>query len=242
MDILYVVGNGSTWQNNELRYSLRSIEKNGVNVGRVYLVGHMPGFVSDLVRYIPCRDPYKQKHKNILYKTLFAVAHSDIDSHFLVSSDDHFYIKTTDFDKLPVYYRKEEIPRVAISQGSSYCKSLSDTRALLERYGFSIYQTNPHCNTHWNVDIYNRYLPMFERCMKLPYGGEMNCVMGNLLIHEGATPQHFIDAKLSGGILEEELENKIRRTNCISSVPDIENTFLSEWLKKEFPNKCIYEK
>lgn len=37
MDILYVIGRGSKWENNELRYSLRSLEKNGINVGNIFI-------------------------------------------------------------------------------------------------------------------------------------------------------------------------------------------------------------
>ena len=46
MDILYVVGRGSTWNNNELKYSLRSIAKNGINVDRVFIVGYIPDFIN----------------------------------------------------------------------------------------------------------------------------------------------------------------------------------------------------
>ena len=44
MDILYVVGTGSKWDNNELRYSLRSIDKYGINIDRVFIVGTKPDF------------------------------------------------------------------------------------------------------------------------------------------------------------------------------------------------------
>ena len=57
MDILYVIGKGSEWNNNELRFSLRSIAKYGKNIDRVFIVGYKPDFVSDEVTFIPCDDP-----------------------------------------------------------------------------------------------------------------------------------------------------------------------------------------
>ena len=57
MDILYCIGEGSKWNNNELRYSLRSLEKFGKNVGNIYMVGYNPGFLSDEVTFINCPCP-----------------------------------------------------------------------------------------------------------------------------------------------------------------------------------------
>lgn len=97
MDILYIVGTGSTWVNNELKYSLRSIAKNGINVDRVFIVGYIPRFINqENVVCIPADDPTKVKHYNMLYKIGLAIEKTDIgknnDGKFLVSSDDHFYI------------------------------------------------------------------------------------------------------------------------------------------------------
>jgi len=39
VDVVYPLSNGSHWDNNELRYSLRSLEKYALNLGRVFVVG-----------------------------------------------------------------------------------------------------------------------------------------------------------------------------------------------------------
>lgn len=246
MDILYVVGKGSSWQNNELRYSLRSIALNGGNVGRVFLVGYKPDFVSDEVHFLPCDDPYPyaERHKNILRKVIKAIEETDIAPHFLISSDDHFYIKQTDFDALPVYYRKESIPD-GIPFGKEfnpYFHSLVETREMLLRHGMTTFQTNPHCNTHFDADVYRANKALFDECFKLPHGGEMNCVMGNLLIAAGYKSELFNDCKLSGNIHAAEWAQRIGESNCVSGVPRIGMTYLGNWLVRHFPNKCHYEK
>lgn len=242
MDILYVVGTGSEWNNNELRYSLRSIAKNGKNIGRVFLVGFKPEWVSDKVIHIPCDDPYGQPHKNILHKVLTAAYNSKIDSHFLISSDDHYYVKQTDFNKLPVYYREKTIPENVRDRWSIYCNSLHDTRSILLEKGLTIYQTNPHCNTHFDVGIYEKYKNIFDLCMWIPNGGELNCVMGNLLIKEGWKAAPFKDAKLSSRLSLAEVEYIAKECECLSSVPNIEQSALAKYLEKEFNKKSIYEK
>lgn len=242
MDILYVVGRGSDWNNNELRYSLRSIAKYGKHIGRVFLVGYKPDFVNDKVIHIPCEDPFPVKHNNILYKVLYAAQHSDIASHFLISSDDHYYVAPTDFDNLPVYYRREEIPlKPSKREWHEYALSLHDTRGLLEEFGLSIYQTNPHCNTHFDMDVYRRHKNLFDIGFRFPEGAELNCIMGNLLIREGWKSAPFVDAKLNNTLSLAEIEERAKESGCISSKENVDTSLLVEYLHKKFPNKCKYE-
>ncbi|MBR0299772.1 MAG: hypothetical protein IJQ93_05590, partial [Bacteroidales bacterium] len=54
MDILYIVGAGCSRCNDfELRMSLRSIAMYGKNVGRVFVCGHCPDWLSDEVVKLP---------------------------------------------------------------------------------------------------------------------------------------------------------------------------------------------
>lgn len=243
MDILYVIGEGSEWSDNELRYSLRSIAKYGKNIGRVYIVGYKPPFVSNEVTYIPCDDPYDRPHKNILHKVLTVIERSDIGSHFLISSDDHYYVQETDFDNLPVYYKKECIPSVVRGRDlwNQYHKSLRETYWLLHDNGLTTWQTNPHCNTHFDVEVYKANRKLFERCMQLQFGGELNCVMGNLLISKGAVPVEFKDSKLSRKARLEDIMQRATECECLSSYPDMPNSALAQYLAEEFNTKCIYE-
>ena len=193
MDILYILGTGSSWNNNEIKYSLRSIAKYGKNIDKVVIVGEKPKFVNDSVICIPCGDVMDKKHKNILNKIITAANSGLISDHFLISSDDHFYVKETDFDLLPVYYKSEIIKG---SNKNEYKKSLLETKNFLINHDISTYQTNPHCNTHFDVNVYNKYKALFDEGMQLQNGVETNCLMGNLLIQEGYKPEHYRDIKV----------------------------------------------
>lgn len=246
MDILYVVGTGSKWNDNELRYSLRSIAMYGRNIDRVYIVGHKPDFVSNYVHYIPCDDPYVRKHKNILHKVKSAINKSDIGNHFLISSDDHFYLHEVDFDNLPVYYIFEQIRHNLTPEEakSHYNRSLDDTYNMLSRYELPVYQTNPHCNTHFRTDLYRRNQYLFDEAMSLVYGGEMNCIMGNLMIANGAQPVAYKDSKLE---LEKWKEDKLREERlkdieCFSISDKSLQWGIGDVIKSLYPNKCKYER
>lgn len=244
MDILYIVGTGSKWDNNELRYSLRSIEKFGRNVGRVFIVGHKPSFVSDAVTHIPCDDPYNRKHKNILNKVITAIEKSDIGKHFIVSSDDHFYTREVDFDNFPVYYQASVI-QTEPGEGkkrNNYHRSLEQTKEMLEKWGLPTFQTNPHCNTHFDADIYRLYYPLFAEAQEKEYGGEMNCLMGNILIHDGVQPVRFVDKKIGAFADTADLIKQIDGAECFSISDEAVLCGVGGYLQSLFPNQSKYEK
>lgn len=164
MDILYIIGKGcSDCENRELRYSLCSIEKYGKNVGKVYVVGYCPDWLSDEVIKIPFEQPWQKKkdseidtmdnlakkHANLTASVLYAVDNSDIGDEFLVSMDDHIYIRNVDFDNYPFYCTNTNgnlnLPKDSNRQ---WQKLLAATRKMLEQENLSIYRCVLHRNMH----------------------------------------------------------------------------------------------
>lgn len=47
IDLVYILGSGSQWRNNELRFSLRSVQKNLKGYRNIYIVGENPGFLKN---------------------------------------------------------------------------------------------------------------------------------------------------------------------------------------------------
>jgi hypothetical protein len=92
MDIVYPLANLSKFKNDlELRYSLRSLDCQPW-VDRVFLIGHRPVFVKDII-HIPCGDPYKNcKDANIINKILRA-CQEDVSDRFVVNSDDQIFLQ-----------------------------------------------------------------------------------------------------------------------------------------------------
>lgn len=107
MDILYLVGPKSKCEFFDLRCSLRSIDMYGKNVDRVFVCGYCPEFLSENVIKLNLEiDPNMKKNKNIWRQIVYCVKNTDIGSKhngdFLISMDDHFYMKSVDFNKYPV--------------------------------------------------------------------------------------------------------------------------------------------
>ena len=134
VNIVYIVGRGSVWQNNELRFSLRSIARFGKNIGRVIIVGEMPPFVNPkTVTHVPFGDETDCKHYNIMMKINAAIDSLKLTEPFLISSDDHFLTTDTDFAKYPII-SKGVLDAEDNSKGE-YFRSLNQTRKWLKEHG-----------------------------------------------------------------------------------------------------------
>ncbi len=91
MTVVYTLGKGSNWQNNELRYSIRSFVKY-TNVSRIIIVGYLPDWIQN-VEHIPFDDG-PRKQLNIHLKTLAAC---QIELEFIQAADDHFILQPVEF-------------------------------------------------------------------------------------------------------------------------------------------------
>lgn len=248
MDILYVIGRGSAWQNNELRYSLRSLEKYGRNINRVFIAGYCPDFIDqNVVTWIPCPDEYTYKHKNILRCIEKAIAESDIADDFLYSSDDHFYIRETDFDKYPIF-RKGKLPSNIKPEDTpeSYNTSLVATCKLLKAAGMPTHNFSWHGNTHFNKTLFNepQFVAMRELSFALTGGVEPTCLMLNYWLKR--RPFEWIDRhdrKYGDETNKNEFVNGLDEDReCFSCSPNVMRTYIAGFLASEFPKRSKYER
>ena len=108
MDVVYILGSGSSWNNNEIRFSLRSIAKYGIGVGQIFVVGTLPAFLSDEVIHIPAEDiynPMQNADGNIAYKVMLACQDERLSDNFLFINDDHILLKPIDLKDIPAFHK-----------------------------------------------------------------------------------------------------------------------------------------
>lgn len=94
MDVVYVLGSGSNWNNNELRFSLRSIEKNLSGYRNIYVVGEDPGFTKDVI-LIPYPDEIGPHNAdgNIIRKVIRACNEDNLSDDFVYMNDDEYFLR-----------------------------------------------------------------------------------------------------------------------------------------------------
>lgn len=129
MTIMYTIGTGSRWSDNELRYSIRSMVKN-TPVSRIIIVGHKPDWIQN-IDHIPFKDG-PRKALNIHMKTLAAC---DITDEFIQAADDHFVLKPTDFS---IYYHSGPI-REKRYTGAYYKITHNTSKAIPNGFFFNLH-------------------------------------------------------------------------------------------------------
>lgn len=92
MDAVYILGTGSLAKNEEIRYSIRSLEANMSDLRNVYIVGECPEFLQK-VKHIIAGDKSKYKHINAYHKIKIACKIEEVSDEFLLMNDDFFMTK-----------------------------------------------------------------------------------------------------------------------------------------------------
>lgn len=102
MDVVYVLGNGSIANNEELRYSIRSIYKNMIDLRNIYIIGEKVDFLKDVI-FVECKDTEERGWKNVYKKTLLACNIPELSEEFLFMNDDFFVLEPFDGSCWPYY-------------------------------------------------------------------------------------------------------------------------------------------
>src|SRR5690554_185445 len=129
MDLLYILGAGTCDNYNEIRYSLRSVEKYVKNVDRVIVIGEDAGFFSDEVEFCPFKEVHGNKGYRISQKIMYAVENEIVWDKFMYLSDDYFFTREIDAEKYPYYHRRDLMNR---GTDSAYGKILRSTAEYLQ--------------------------------------------------------------------------------------------------------------
>lgn len=245
MDILYILGDGSSKNNLELRMSLRSIAKYGTNIGKVIVAGSIPVWLTDYVVKVPVKDRYSYKHQNILQCIETVIDLGIVKGDFLYSSDDHFYVKSVDFDNYPFYYKCEL--RRSVNKTDpfyQYHKSLYDTRILCEKHGLPTDNYSQHCNTHMNTSVFNKCRAIIHESYKLPYGVEPTSILMNVW-QTLPNPPNVIprdDVKILKAQSVEAIYEQIGDRDCFSIGDSIFNDrAIYDFFALEYNIKSIFE-
>lgn len=94
MDLLYVLGSGTAWQDNELRYSLRSACRH-LPHGKVVVVGERPTWLTGIT-HIPAQDRYPFPVRNTLHKLNVAIDSGLLADRFVLMNDDFLLLRPFD--------------------------------------------------------------------------------------------------------------------------------------------------
>lgn len=126
-DIVIPLGAGSFWENEELRYCLRSIHRYLKGYGDIYIIGKCPEFLKG-VKEIPCDDMSPHDKEFNIWAKIMKACSQDMSSELLFFNDDHFLLREFDAETFPFFYSQglEDIIRKRNAM-DSYKESLINT-------------------------------------------------------------------------------------------------------------------
>lgn len=181
IDVVYPLGNGSSWMNNELRFSLRSIEKYGLGVRNVYIIGTCPSWIRNIF-HVEAIDPYGVENAdgNIISKVLAACSISELSDDFLFINDDHILLQQVNIRDIPPYNKGllEEFVRGKNTQGI-YIRRLSETLRVLRERKLPTLHFDCHTPIVINKHKFPNVVSKFDYDTGVGYG--MKSLYGNSL-------------------------------------------------------------
>ena len=243
MDVVYVLGTGSMWDNNELRFSLRSICRNLQNVRNVVVVGERPDFLQNVI-HIPAGDifePGTNADGNIITKVLAACNSEQVSDDFLFINDDHLVLKAMNVGDVPAFHKGDMTTFDAQYWKLNYWRGrLKQTMEVLASGCYPTMHYDCHTPILFNKHVFREVVRRFDYASGTGY--TMKSLYGNLAYKEKGvrltTEKETIFKKYS----IEQLHARLKDASFMSFNDDGLNNSLKWWLIDNFRSKCKYEK
>lgn len=241
MDVLIPLGIGSGWEHNELRYCIRSLEENLLDLDKIFIIGHLPSFINrDKIQYFPFSDTFKHnKDANIIAKTIKAID-SGISENFIRISDDQIILKPIYGKDIKPLYRAN-LDVYDFSKINRWRNRLKNGFEFLKLEKKPTYNYESHIPVVYNglkfKQIFSQYNWAIEK-----EGFTINCLyFNNIECERIKLGEEKIGFEKEEIIKIEEIKQKIENKIYLG----YNNKGLSEELKHfiefQFPNKSKYE-
>jgi len=233
LDFVYLLGKGSRWQDNELRYSMRSLEQN-VPHRRIIVAGERPDWLSEKVLHLPCVDEYPNKLQNATQKIRIVCQTFGISEDFVLMNDDFFIMKPIDAIGSFTDRELKDLIREHETQGGYYFAALRTTDYLLQEAGI---------DTRKNFELHVPMVVNREKFLDITNTIEwrrtpylFRSVYGNVL---GLSSKQKKDVKIYRGKSSVSWDNMTMLS--IDTTTALSETF-QRWIDSKFPQRSKYEK
>lgn len=241
VDLVYILGTGSCWNNNELRISLRSVQKNLVGFGRIFVVGENPGFLSQKVTFIPYPDEFSSKNAdgNMTRKILRACQIPELSNDFLFMNDDFIINKEVYAPDIPWLHKGDMKDRPAkYWETQLYRFRLRRTFEVLAQRGLPTLQYDYHAPMLMNKKLFPEAMAQFDYADDIGY--TFRSLYGNYYnlpaVHlEGQKVTLYQYCKVS------EIEKRVESASFVGYNDSGLNNSLKYWMLLNFGKQSEFE-
>lgn len=238
IDVLYIVGTGSKFGNEELKYSLRSLETYAKDFGRVFITGFCPPFIDKNKVIYTKEDDIGRPTINHWWKVRQTIQKTEISNTFVLMYDDIFFVKPIELSNYPFYQRG--LLYNNNSGGNLYRESVIKASQFLVAEGCTQYNCELHIPCIYDRIKFMELDPIYEKLKKDPIGMVVRSVYANYCSQEDIPeePRKDIKLRLSTDVVEE----MVGDADCFSVSDWVYQCDTQRWLKEHFPNKSRWER
>ena len=234
-DILYIKGKQSRNYDQELKYSLRSLEKCVSDIGRVFITGECPNFVDKSQIIWTKENDIGAPMINHWWKVRQTIKNTDISDNFVLMYDDIFFAKQTKLTNYPFYYRGE------LSQAKEgtgmYQRSLQNARKWLEQHNYPCLDYELHIPCVYNRDKFLKLDEAFSPIVKDFPAMAVRSVYANMFV--GKTElRRDIKIRLS----TECVDFRLQDADCFSVSDWVFECNTQQWLNEHYKERSRWEK
>ncbi len=241
-DVVYILGTGSTWANNEIKYSLRSLARHLYIARHVYIVGELPRWGITEVRHIAFPDPHRNRERNIMEKIMQACLDERISDDFLFMNDDHFFLQNYQTNAFPFYHQGDIWPHYEKKNPNQrYARAMYNTFTLLKEHNL----TTRHYDVHYPIMINKaQFIQVYKRWQnewdweRFSDGFIVKSLYCNTV---GVSGKQITDCKMNRYMGQEEIDNFLKEKSMFSIADIALNDALFNTFNKLYPNKSKYE-
>jgi hypothetical protein len=236
MDIVIPLGLGSIWNNNELRYCLRSVEKHLSGFDNIYIVGERPGWLKNVI-HIPIEDVGPSGPARIMRKIMAACNEPNLSREFLFLNDDFFFIGNTDVNFSWYYdYPLHTMLSVLRNKGA-YREAVLNTICMLEISDKPVKHFDIHLPCIYDKKEFKRIMNQYV--WECPNGYIIKSLYANYLEIEGLK---YFDCKINHPCKSiEEINQLVQGRPMFSIGDDIINPVFHSYLEENYPVKSNFE-
>lgn len=243
IDIVYVLGTGSNWNNNEIRFSLRSIEENLRGVGNVFIIGEKPDFIKNVI-HIQHHDEYGPSNAdgNIIHKILRAIQDDRLSDRFLFINDDHLILQPIEASEVP-FFHKGDLTDETLYPEKYFCnnywrKRLGRTRDVLKFKGLPAL----HFDCHTPILIDKKVFP--DVVAQFDYGVNPGYTMKSIYANTAGIEPTLLEGqkkKVFEYYTTKEIEEKLMYCTFLSFNDGGLNQDFKIWLAQHFSKQSRFE-
>ena len=241
IDLVYVLGTGSKWNDNEIRFSLRSVQKNLMRVRTIYVVGECPKFLQNII-HIKAKDifdPAINADGNMIHKLLHVCNIPELSDNFLFMNDDFIIMQPVVAAEIPWMHKGDMKDRPEpFWKAQFYRHRLRRTfETLLER-GETTLQYDYHAPMLMNKNDFRMVMQQYDYAEGI--GLTFRSIYGNVMKLQA---EHLCNQKktIYKNYKYADLVNKMENAQFLGYNDQGLNRSLIYFLWKNFPEQSDFE-